>query len=93
MSGVLENKIGELTPRWLEILDPPQAVAVTAMTTPGLLGLCLFDEQGIGKTLTTIAAFLLGAGLWCVIVLGLFLLGGISFALYARLSQYQPMSW
>ena len=52
MSGVLENKIASLDTSWLEILDPAQAVAVSAMITPGL-----FDEQGIGKTLTAIAAF------------------------------------
>jgi Superfamily II DNA/RNA helicases, SNF2 family len=57
MSGVLENKIEMLEVPWPVILDPAQAIAVSAMITPGLLGLCLFDEQGIGKTLTTIAAF------------------------------------
>lgn len=57
MNGVLENKILSLPAPWLEVLDPAQAVAVSAMITPGLLGLCLFDEQGIGKTVTTIAAF------------------------------------
>ncbi len=57
MQGVLEKKIGTLAPPWLEILDPAQAIAVSAMTTEGLLGLCLFDEQGIGKTLTALAAF------------------------------------
>jgi SNF2 family DNA or RNA helicase len=43
--------------QWRTILDPAQAVAVAAMTTPNLLGLCLFDEQGSGKTIMTIAAF------------------------------------
>lgn len=57
MNGVLENKIDLSGSSWLQTLDPAQAVAVTAMITPGLLGLCLFDEQGIGKTLTSIAAF------------------------------------
>jgi len=57
MSGVMEEWIQELESPWLEILDPKQAVAVSAMVTPELLGLCLFDEQGIGKTVTTIAAF------------------------------------
>lgn len=57
MSGVLENRILTLESPWPEILDPAQAVAVSAMITPGLLGLCLFDEQGIGKTLTALASF------------------------------------
>ncbi len=57
MQGVRDNKVDQLETPWPEILDPAQAIAVTAMTTPGLLGLCLFDEQGIGKTLTTLAAF------------------------------------
>lgn len=42
---------------WPETLDPAQAVAVSAMITSNLSGLCLFDEQGIGKTVTAIAAF------------------------------------
>ncbi len=42
---------------WFGILEPSQAVAVKAMTTSGLLGLCLFDEQGSGKTVMTISAF------------------------------------
>ncbi len=57
MHGVSEKKILPLPSPWPEILDPAQAVAVSAMTTEGLLGLCLFDEQGIGKTITTLAAF------------------------------------
>lgn len=42
---------------WNEVLDPAQISAVAAMTTPDLLGLCLFDEQGSGKTVMTIASF------------------------------------
>ncbi|MBL8714278.1 MAG: DEAD/DEAH box helicase [Alphaproteobacteria bacterium] len=42
---------------WLNRLDPAQAVAVAGMVVPGLYGLCLFDEQGSGKTVMTIAAF------------------------------------
>lgn len=42
---------------WDEILDAHQGVAVNCMTVPGLLGLCLFDEQGTGKTITGLAAF------------------------------------
>jgi len=43
--------------QWDTILDPPQAKAVGAMVVPGLRGLCLFDEQGSGKTVMTIAAY------------------------------------
>lgn len=57
MKGVEDKKISHLIAPWPETLDPAQAIAVTAMTTEGLLGLCLFDEQGIGKTVTALAAF------------------------------------
>ena len=42
---------------WNDILDPAQATAVASMTIAGLIGLCLFDEQGSGKTIMTISAF------------------------------------
>lgn len=42
---------------WNEKLEPAQAAAVSAMTVPNLFGLCLFDEQGSGKTVMSIAAF------------------------------------
>src|SRR5690606_3707744 len=45
------------TESWVDTLDPLQATAVSAMVLPELLGLCLFDEQGSGKTVMTIAAF------------------------------------
>lgn len=57
MQSVLEGAVVELESPWKDILDPAQEVAVSAMVTPDLLGLCLFDEQGIGKTVMTIAAF------------------------------------
>jgi SNF2 family DNA or RNA helicase len=38
-------------------LDPHQRLDVAAMTIPESVGLCVFDEQGTGKTVTTIAAF------------------------------------
>ena len=38
-------------------LDPHQIVNVAAMTMPGGFGLCVFDEQGAGKTVTFIFAF------------------------------------
>jgi len=44
-------------PKWIEVLDPAQSTAVAAMTLPDILGLCLFDEQGSGKTVMSIAAF------------------------------------
>ena len=46
-----------VSPFWRELLKPHQIKAVEAMALPHLRGLCLFDEQGTGKTLTTIAAF------------------------------------
>jgi SNF2 family DNA or RNA helicase len=41
----------------LEPLDAHQRVNVAAMTLPKGFGLCVFDEQGAGKTVTTIFAF------------------------------------
>lgn len=38
-------------------LDPHQVVNVAAMTAPGGFGMCVFDEQGAGKTVTFIYAF------------------------------------
>jgi SNF2 family DNA or RNA helicase len=38
-------------------LDAHQVVNVAAMTLPGSPGLCLFDEQGAGKTVSMIYAF------------------------------------
>lgn len=52
-----DGDLSAIPPRWLERLDPAQAVAAAAMTVPGLLGYCLFDEQGTGKTIMTLAAF------------------------------------
>ena len=51
------NEQPALTGNWNNVLEPAQASAVGAMTVPGLLGLCLFDEQGSGKTVMTIATF------------------------------------
>jgi len=42
--------ISRITGEWRDILDPAQRTAVNAMLEPGLLGFCLFDEQGTGKT-------------------------------------------
>lgn len=38
-------------------LDDHQIINVAAMTLPGGWGACVFDEQGTGKTVTTIGAF------------------------------------
>lgn len=40
-----------------QTLDDHQALNVAVMTTPGGWGACVFDEQGTGKTITTIGAF------------------------------------
>ena len=40
----------------LNVLDSHQIVNVAAMTIPGGYGLCVFDEQGAGKTVTFIFA-------------------------------------
>lgn len=40
-----------------EKLDPHQRIAVAAMTDPVVHGICLFDEQGSGKTVMGIHAF------------------------------------
>jgi SNF2 family DNA or RNA helicase len=47
----LENMEG------LEVLDDHQIINVAAMTLTGSFGLCVFDEQGTGKTVTLIYAF------------------------------------
>lgn len=57
LSSLAQNNISNITDIWNDILDLPQQFAVNAMTTPNLLGLCLFDEQGSGKTVMTISAF------------------------------------
>ncbi|MEC4814192.1 MAG: DEAD/DEAH box helicase [Scytonema sp. PMC 1069.18] len=41
----------------LDVLDDHQWVNVAAMTLPEGYGLCVFDEQGAGKTVTLIFAF------------------------------------
>lgn len=41
----------------IEGLDDHQVENVAAMTVPGGHGMCLFDEQGAGKTVSLIAAF------------------------------------
>lgn len=41
----------------LQVLDDHQWVNVAAMTVPDGFGLCVFDEQGAGKTVTLILAY------------------------------------
>lgn len=41
----------------LEVLDEHQIEAVAAMTVPSLVGLALFDEQGLGKTYMALCTF------------------------------------
>lgn len=52
-SGVPEG----VSDKWIEQLDPPQAMAVSELILDDALGVCLFDEQGSGKTVMSIAAF------------------------------------
>ena len=40
-----------------DVLDQHQVIAVAAMADPAIRGLCLFDEQGTGKTAMAIHAF------------------------------------
>jgi SNF2 family DNA or RNA helicase len=54
---VNDGNFADIPERWQSILEPSQATAVSAMCVPGLLGFCLFDEQGSGKTVMSIAAF------------------------------------
>jgi SNF2 family DNA or RNA helicase len=55
--ATLQIEPHNLPDEWSAHLDPHQVSAVACMTTPGLLGVCLFDEQGSGKTVMAIAAF------------------------------------
>lgn len=41
----------------LEILDPHQVIAVAVASHPDVNGLCVFDEQGLGKTVEALFAF------------------------------------
>ena len=41
----------------LDVLDDHQVVNVAAMTLPEAFGLCLFDEQGTGKTVSLIFSY------------------------------------
>lgn len=55
---IMETKnLAGFSSRWKSQLKEYQAIAVRAMSVPDLLGMCLFDEQGTGKTIMSIAAF------------------------------------
>lgn len=43
--------------RWLDVLDGHQVVNAAALVHPDCYGLCLFDEQGAGKTVSVIGAW------------------------------------
>jgi SNF2 family DNA or RNA helicase len=43
--------------KWADRLDDHQILNVAALTLPGGWGGCIFDEQGTGKTPTTVAIF------------------------------------
>jgi SNF2 family DNA or RNA helicase len=53
--SVAREQVGGLKEN--HILDPHQIVNVAAMTLPEGFGLCVFDEQGAGKTVSFIFAF------------------------------------
>ena len=54
---IIEDTVSEiLHDKWEGILENQQFQAVKLMTLNGLLGCCLFDEQGSGKTVMAIAA-------------------------------------
>lgn len=41
----------------VDVLDPHQLISVAAGSHPDIKGLCLFDEQGLGKTVQALFAF------------------------------------
>lgn len=53
--GVAESLLGDFEERTR--LDRHQIEAVAVLSHPDVQGLCLFDEQGLGKTVTTLYAF------------------------------------
>ncbi|MDE0031214.1 MAG: DEAD/DEAH box helicase [Deltaproteobacteria bacterium] len=54
-AGLAERMVADSAS--LDVLDQHQVVNVAAMTLPDSPGLCVFDEQGAGKTVTFIFAF------------------------------------
>jgi len=59
VNGLSEAPSKNLLPDFPERahLDPHQLVAVAAATHPDVHGLCLFDEQGLGKTVEALFSF------------------------------------
>ncbi len=53
--GVADGLLRDLDGR--HVLDPHQLQAVAAATHDDVTGFCLFDEQGLGKTVTALFAF------------------------------------
>ena len=56
MQIVDKKDVSGIPKRWA-FLEHHQKIAANAMAQKNLLGACLFDEQGTGKTLTALAAF------------------------------------
>ena len=56
MRVIAERNDSGIPERWA-FLKSHQKVAINAMAQKNLLGACLFDEQGTGKTLSALAAF------------------------------------
>lgn len=54
-NSIENGDVSNVTNKWLDVLLPHQALGVSALLTPGLIGACVFDEQGTGKTLMAIA--------------------------------------
>jgi SNF2 family DNA or RNA helicase len=57
LANLKSGSTAGVSSEWLDLLDPAQATAVSAMISDDILGICLFDEQGSGKTVMSIAAF------------------------------------
>jgi SNF2 family DNA or RNA helicase len=53
--GVVEEWLADFSER--ERLDPHQREAVAVIAHADVCGVCLFDEQGLGKTISTLFAF------------------------------------
>ncbi len=56
-AGAVDARRSLGAPEVSAALDDHQAVNVAAMAIPTSYGLCLFDEQGLGKTVTVIFAY------------------------------------
>jgi SNF2 family DNA or RNA helicase len=54
-AGMAERLLHDFEER--KHLDQHQVEAVAAITHPDVTGICVFDEQGLGKTVTTLFAF------------------------------------